>query len=50
MFNFIFILFMFIITQVIGIIICFNNDNMNIFLDIIIIFVLNYILYKALKF
>lgn len=49
-FNFIFILLMFAITQIAGIIICFNYGDMNVFLDTIIIFALNYILYKALRF
>ncbi|XAM50071.1 hypothetical protein TVTCOM_01620 [Terrisporobacter vanillatitrophus] len=50
MFNFIFVLLMFAITQIIGIIICFNYGGMNIFIDTVIIFTLNYILYKALRF
>ncbi|WP_343345661.1 hypothetical protein [Terrisporobacter petrolearius] len=50
MFNFIFVLLMFAITQIIGIIICFNYGGMNIFIDTVVIFILNYILYKALRF
>lgn len=50
MFNLIFVLLMFAVIQIIGIVICFNYGGMNIFLDTIIIFILNYILYKALGF
>ena len=50
MFNFIFILLMFAVTQIIGIIVCFNYGDMNIFVNLIIILALNYILYKALRF
>ena len=50
MFNYIFMLIMFSITQIIGIIICFNYGNMNIIFDVIVITVLNFILYKALRF
>ena len=50
MFNYIFMLIMFAITQIIGIIICFNYGNMNLLFYIAVIGTLNYILYKTLRF
>lgn len=50
MFNYIFMLVMFAVTQIIGIVVCFNYGNMNIVFDVIVIGILNFILYKALRF
>lgn len=50
MFNFIFMLIMFAITQIVGIVICFCYGGMNLIFDMLVMFILNYMLYKALRF
>ncbi len=50
MFNFIFMLIMFAITQIVGIVICFYYGGMNLIFDMLVMFILNYMLYKALRF
>ena len=49
-FNCIFILAMFMITQVLGVIICFKLININLAVTIGIIGILNFLLYKILLF
>ncbi|MGL4913801.1 MAG: hypothetical protein ACRC3Y_15370 [Romboutsia sp.] len=50
MFNYIFMLIMFAITQIAGVVICFNYGNADILFYVAVICGLNYILYKALRF
>jgi len=50
MFNYIFMLVMFTITQIIGIVICFNYGKMNLLFYLLVIGVLNFILYKLFRF
>ncbi len=49
-FNCIFILAMFMVTQVLGVIICFKLINTNVAVTIGIIGILNFLLYKVLLF
>lgn len=50
MFNYIFMLIMFTITQIIGVVICFNYGNMNVLFYFLVIGIFNFVLCKLFRF